>query len=161
MSFRLTCATLSCVLAASGAAAQAPTTRELERMNWMEFRELVPTRIDTVLVPLGTLEPHGVTANGADIIAPVAIARAIRVAHQCARSPAIPWHHRLDGRASGAFTIAEEIYRSIAVKAVLLGSRRTSSATSYSSTATANRRRRYSTHSASKSGARPASARSS
>ena len=32
---------------------------------------------DTVLVPLGTLEPHGVTANGADIIAPVAIARAI------------------------------------------------------------------------------------
>ena len=62
---------------AAPAVAQEPSTRELERINWMEFRELVPRRIDTVLVPLGTLEPHGVTAKGADIIAPLAIARAI------------------------------------------------------------------------------------
>jgi creatinine amidohydrolase len=44
----------------------APGTRELERINWMEFRELVPAKVDTVLVPLGTLEPHGVSANGAE-----------------------------------------------------------------------------------------------
>ena len=36
----------------SAAAAQPPTTREIERINWMEFREVVPKRIDTVLVPL-------------------------------------------------------------------------------------------------------------
>jgi creatinine amidohydrolase len=77
MSLRVTGATLACLMMATAAAAQPPTTRELERINWMEFREVVPKRIDTVLVPLGTLEPHGVTANGADIIAPVAIARAI------------------------------------------------------------------------------------
>ena len=86
MRLRLTVATLSCLMMASAAAAQEPTTRELERINWMEFREVVPKRIDTVLVPLGTLEPHGVTANGADIIAPVAIARAIASRDQRARS---------------------------------------------------------------------------
>jgi len=55
-------------------AADAPTTRDLARINWMEFREWVPARVNTVLLPLGTLEPHGVTANGSDILAPVAIA---------------------------------------------------------------------------------------
>ena len=90
MRLRLTCATLSCVLMASAAAAQAPTTRELERINWMEFREVVPKRIDTVLVPLGTLEPHGVTANGADIIAPQAIARAIASRTNALIAPVIP-----------------------------------------------------------------------
>ena len=53
----------------------SPSTRELERINWMELRELVPARSQTVLLPLGTLEAHGVTANGADILAPVAHAR--------------------------------------------------------------------------------------
>src|ERR1700737_4631911 len=40
-----------------------PTTRELERINWMEFREWVPARIDTVLLPLGTIEPYGFTGS--------------------------------------------------------------------------------------------------
>ena len=42
MRLRLTCVALSCVMMASAAAAQTPTTRELERINWMEFREVVP-----------------------------------------------------------------------------------------------------------------------
>ena len=58
MTCRLVSATLACLMIAGAAAAQAPTTRELERINWMEFREVVPKRIDTVLVPLGTLEPR-------------------------------------------------------------------------------------------------------
>ncbi|MBC7926966.1 MAG: creatininase family protein [Bryobacteraceae bacterium] len=53
----------------------AQTTREMNDMNWMEFRELVPSRIDTVLLPTGTLEAHGVANNGADNTAPAAIAR--------------------------------------------------------------------------------------
>jgi creatinine amidohydrolase len=59
---------LTLVLAGGAAPAEpnAPSTRELERINWMEFREWVPGRIQTVLLPLGTLEGHGVTANGAD-----------------------------------------------------------------------------------------------
>ena len=49
-----------------------PSTREMDRINWMEFSEWVPAKINTVLLTLGTLEPHGVTANGTDIFAPVA-----------------------------------------------------------------------------------------
>ena len=108
-------------VSAAAVRAQAPTTRELERINWMEFREVVPKRIDTVLVPLGTLEPHGVTANGADIIAPVAIARAIAPKVDALIAPVIPYG--ITGAMDaypGAFTIPEDAYRPY-VKAVLLG----------------------------------------
>lgn len=56
-------------------AAEAQSTRELNEINWMEFRELVPARHDTVLLPVGTIEAHGVAPNGSDNIAPVALAR--------------------------------------------------------------------------------------
>jgi creatinine amidohydrolase len=36
---------------------------------------VVPAKINTVLLPLGTLEPHGVAPSGTDILAPLAIAR--------------------------------------------------------------------------------------
>ena len=49
-------ALLALAAAVAGDAAPAPTTREMERINWMEFRESVPARIETVLLPLGTLE---------------------------------------------------------------------------------------------------------
>ena len=42
---------------------QDPSTREMERINWKEFAEWVPSRIDTVLLPLGTLEAHGAIAH--------------------------------------------------------------------------------------------------
>ena len=67
-------ALIALLFAATSAFAQE---REMERINWMEFRELVPSKIDTVLLPAGTLEPHGVVNNGADITAPVGMARAI------------------------------------------------------------------------------------
>ena len=74
------------------AAAQTggPSTRELERMNWMEYREWIPGKIQTVLVPLGTMEAHGVTANGADILAPVAIAKQIAPKLNAMIAPVIP-----------------------------------------------------------------------
>ena len=112
---------LAILATASAAAAQAPSTREIERMNWMEFREVVPKRVDTVLLPLGTLEPHGVTANGADIIAPVAIARAIATRTNALIAPVVPYG--ITGSMDaypGAFTIAEDVYRPY-IKAVLLG----------------------------------------
>jgi creatinine amidohydrolase len=42
------------------------STREMERINWMEFKDVVPSKITTVILPTGTLEPHGVINNGAD-----------------------------------------------------------------------------------------------
>jgi creatinine amidohydrolase len=108
------------LLGAAEAGAQ-PTTREIERLNWQEFREQVPTRIDTVLLPLGTLEPHGVTANGADIIAPVAIARTLAPRLNALVAPVVPYGFTgaMDAY-PGAFTVPEGVYRDY-VRAVLVG----------------------------------------
>jgi len=99
----------------------APSTRDLARVNWMELREWVPARIDTVLLPLGTLEPHGVTANGADILAPVAIAEAIAPRINAMVAPAVPYGFTgaMDAF-PGSFTVPEEAYRAY-VRAVLVG----------------------------------------
>ncbi|MFN2385003.1 MAG: creatininase family protein [Thermoanaerobaculia bacterium] len=99
----------------------SPTTREMERINWMEFREWVPAKIQTVIVPLGTLEPHGVTANGADILAPVAMARDIAPKVNAMVAPAVAYG--ITGSMDaypGSFTIPEEAYKPY-VKAVILG----------------------------------------
>ena len=99
----------------------APTTRELERINWMEFREWVPKKIDTVLLPLGTLEAHGVIANGTDIIIPLTMAREIAPRVNAMIAPVVPYGFTgsLDAF-PGNFTIPETVYRDY-VRAVLLG----------------------------------------
>jgi creatinine amidohydrolase len=55
----------------------SPTTREMSLLCWQEFGEFVPGRIRTVLVPFGSLEPHGVVPNGTDSLSPEAMARDI------------------------------------------------------------------------------------
>lgn len=101
--------------------ASAPSTREMERINWMEFAEWVPSKIQTVLLPLGTLEAHGAIANGTDIIAPVAIARAIAERVNAMVAPVIAYGFTgiLDSY-PGSFTVPEETYRAY-VRAVLVG----------------------------------------
>jgi creatinine amidohydrolase len=102
-------------------AVTGPSTRDLERINWQEFREWVPGRIETVLLPLGTLEPHGVTANGADILAPVAIARVLAPRVNALVAPVVPYGFTGSMDAyPGAFTVPEPVYREY-VRAVLLG----------------------------------------
>ena len=98
-----------------------PSTRELERINWLELAEWVPAKIDTVLLPLGTLEPHGVAANGTDIIAPVAMGRAIADRLNAMIAPVIAYGFTgiLDAY-PGSFTIPEDAYRAY-VRAVLTG----------------------------------------
>jgi len=97
------------------------STRELERINWVEFRDSVPARTDTVLLPLGTIEPHGVAANGADILAPVAMAREIAPRVNAMIAPVIPYGLTgiLDAY-PGSFTVPEDVYRAY-VRAVLVG----------------------------------------
>jgi creatinine amidohydrolase len=97
------------------------STREMERINWMEFREVVPSRITTVLLPTGTLEPHGVINNGADITAPLAMARTIAPRVNAMVAPAIPYGITGSLEAyPGAFQITESAYRPY-VKQVLEG----------------------------------------
>ena len=100
---------------------KGPSTREMERINWMEFGECVPAKINTVLLPLGTLEAHGVTANGTDILVPVAMAREIAPRVNAMIAPVISYGFTgiLDAY-PGSFTIPEEAYRNY-VRAVLIG----------------------------------------
>lgn len=74
-SITLTFSFLFCLFLSYDLFAQNPiSTREMDRINWMEFAEFVPEKITTVLLPTGTLEPHGVINNGADDVAPFAMA---------------------------------------------------------------------------------------
>src|SRR5881392_2656028 len=105
----------------SSAKQNAPSTREMERINWIEFREWVPAKINTVLLPLGTLEPHGVAPNGTDILAPMAIAREVAPRVNAMIAPVIPYGFTgiLDAY-PGSFTVPEEIFRAY-IRAVLVG----------------------------------------
>ncbi|RKZ29990.1 hypothetical protein DRQ33_08280 [bacterium] len=44
--------------------------RRIEKMNHREFRNLVPEKIDTCFLPIGTMEAHGCTNLGTDITIP-------------------------------------------------------------------------------------------
>jgi hypothetical protein len=103
------------------AALRAGRGRELERINWMEFRETVPSKVQTVLLPTGTLEPHGVVNNGADITAPLAMARKIAPRVNAMIAPALPYGITGSMEAyPGAFQITESAYRPF-IKQVLEG----------------------------------------
>jgi creatinine amidohydrolase len=52
-------------------------TRKLEELNWMEFKRLVPKKTDVVLLPVGTIEAHGITGLGTDNQIPLSIAERI------------------------------------------------------------------------------------
>jgi creatinine amidohydrolase len=97
------------------------STRDLAEINWMEFKEVVPARMNTVLLPTGTLEPHGVINNGADVTAPVAISRRIAREVNALVAPVIPYGitGSLDAY-PGAFSISESAYRAY-VRDVLTG----------------------------------------
>lgn len=97
------------------------STREMERINWMEFRDVVPSKINTVILPTGTLEPHGVVNNGADNTAPFAMAKTIVPRVNALIAPTLPYGITGSMEAyPGAFQITETAYRPF-VKQILEG----------------------------------------
>ena len=100
------------LLFAAAVCAAAQTTRDMNELNWMEFRDLVPAKVQTVLVPTGTLEGHGVTSNGSDNLAPVAISRAMAGRVNALIAPVVNYGvtGSLDAYAGG-MTISEPAYR--------------------------------------------------
>ena len=88
-----------------------PTTREMNLLCWQEFGELVPARIETVLVPMGSLEPHGVIPNGTDNLAPEAMARDIAERVNALIAPTLNYGVTAAMKAfPGAVSISEEAY---------------------------------------------------
>ncbi len=123
----LTVAALAALLAATGSAAadqaaaapksgakpatKPPTTRDMSLICWQEFGELVPARIDTVLVPFGSLEPHGVIPIGTDSLAPVAMAQDIAERVNALVAPVLNYGVTEAMKAyPGAVSIPAEIY---------------------------------------------------
>ena len=97
------------------------STREMDRINWMEFKEVVPSKIKTVILPTGTLEPHGVINNGADNTAPFAMANKISKRVNAMVAPTLPYGMTGSMAAyPGAFQMSESAYRPF-VKEILEG----------------------------------------
>jgi creatinine amidohydrolase len=95
--------------------AQSPRTREIDELNWMEFRQLVPQKIQTVLIPTGTVEAHGVTHNGTDNTIPTAVAR--RIAGDLNALVAPTLNYGITGSLeafAGGITISPEVYKAFA-----------------------------------------------
>ncbi|MCX6834723.1 MAG: creatininase family protein [candidate division Zixibacteria bacterium] len=51
--------------------------RHLQKLHWLKVKEVVPDQIDTVILPVGTVEPHGTACIGTDIVIPETIANGI------------------------------------------------------------------------------------
>ncbi|MCK5147265.1 creatininase family protein [bacterium] len=101
--------------------AQIPTTRDMNLMNWMEFQKLVPKNIETVLMPLGSLEPHGVTPNGTDNLCPEGMAHAIAERVNALIAPTLNYGITPAMAAyGGAVSIPAEAYKPF-VKSIICG----------------------------------------
>jgi creatinine amidohydrolase len=81
------------ILVCEGLSAQQSSehSRLLEELNWLEAREIIPEHINTVLVPAGTVEPHGVVHNGADNTVPLELAVRLADRVNALVAPTIPY----------------------------------------------------------------------
>lgn len=109
------------LLGPAAAHAQQISSRSMDDLNWMEFKKFVPSKINTVILTVGTMEAHGFINTGADNTAPVAIAHAIAEDVNALIAPHIPYG--VTGILSpypGSLHIPEEPFRAY-VRAVLVG----------------------------------------
>jgi creatinine amidohydrolase len=101
--------------------AQQPSSRQMDDLNWKEFQQLVPAKIKTVILTVGTLEAHGFINNGADNTVPIAIANAIASDVNALIAPHIPYGVTdILAPYPGSLHIPEDAFR-IYVRAVLIG----------------------------------------
>ncbi|HLG94636.1 MAG TPA: creatininase family protein [candidate division Zixibacteria bacterium] len=64
---------------------------KLARLTWQEFGEIVPDRRDTAILPVGTIEAHGVTSLAADVLIPEKIADEIADRLKAVVLPSVPY----------------------------------------------------------------------
>ncbi len=100
---------------------KAPSTREMNLITWTEFRELVPEQIETVLLPTGSIEPHGVIPSGSDNLAPTAMAQQLAGRLNALIAPTLNYGITPRMQAyPGAVSISENAYRPF-IKDVIAG----------------------------------------
>ena len=111
---RVVCLALACVTM-SASAGLAQHSRYLNDLNWMEVEDLVPQRVQTVLLAVGTLEAHGVGPNGADNLVPEALADHLAGELDALIAPTISYgvNTSLDEYA-GTFGVTADLLRELA-----------------------------------------------
>lgn len=110
------------LLSAAPVTGQEPTTRELNLLGWQEFAEIMEAgQVQTVLIPTGTMEPHGVLPNGSDNIAPEAMARELAPRLNALVAPTLNYGFTGSFAAfPGNLSISEEAYEAF-VEDILSG----------------------------------------
>ena len=86
--------------------------RLIERLNHKEFKKLVPSEIETVILPVGTIEAHGPIPLGTDSIIPTNLAAEIAEKINALVAPAVNYgvtHSLLPY--PGSLTINEDTYQ--------------------------------------------------
>lgn len=66
-------------------------TWHLIELSWEKFRDLVPSRHTTVLIPVGTIEAHGALPLGTDTLIPEAIAEQLAPELNALIAPAVAY----------------------------------------------------------------------
>jgi creatinine amidohydrolase len=86
--------------------------RHLQHLNWMTVRKLIPSEIDTVLFPVGTIEAHGSACIGTDNLIPSLLAEDIANRLNAIIAPVLNYGitRSLYGY-NGGVTISETTYR--------------------------------------------------
>jgi creatinine amidohydrolase/Fe(II)-dependent formamide hydrolase-like protein len=65
--------------------------RYLIRYSWESFARTVPSQTDTAILPVGTIEAHGIAGLGTDIVIPELLASHIAEPLNCIICPTIPF----------------------------------------------------------------------
>ncbi len=63
----------------------------LAQLTWQEFAEIVPSQRDAAILPVGTIEAHGVTSLATDVFIPEKIAEEIADRLKAVVLPSVPY----------------------------------------------------------------------
>jgi creatinine amidohydrolase len=85
--------------------------RLLHKLTWLKLKELVPASIDTIILPVGTIEAHGVACLGTDVFIPETIAAGIAERLNALVAPTVNYGiTRSLYRYPGGFTIKPDTF---------------------------------------------------
>jgi creatinine amidohydrolase len=65
--------------------------RRLSHLNHLELKKVVPGKLDTAILPVGTIEAHGVIPIGTDLLIPERLAERLAPELEALIAPAIPY----------------------------------------------------------------------
>ncbi|MFQ5767447.1 MAG: creatininase family protein [Acidobacteriota bacterium] len=89
-------------------------TRRIAELTWQRFGELVPGRIERVLVPVGTMEAHGVLPLGTDTLIPDRLADRLAGPLDALVAPPMPYGLTSSLRAyPGSMTLEMETFQDV------------------------------------------------